>query len=345
MGVPIFVARLRITNGDGVFDSLSSGRTQPRIIFDVRQSLAASPNSAAISIYNLAPDTIAKITGVVRTRVDWTPAERAQLLEAGASAEPIETIGDGFGFVAVELSWGYTDSERYDPETALRVGFVGQSSRPRVVRDGTDRVLVLECTDAGNLLGAGSVLQRAGGGPAAYRSKSYAPGSSAVDVIMDLVYAMGLSTDRATLEQQLTSALLARGLPPGDLFLSGGYTSSGPAQPLLEGFLRSLDLRWSVQNGELLLLSQSSVIPGLAPLLLSTERRNIIGEPERLEGTRLGVSTFALADIRPGRQVDVLAGDINASFRADEVSTRGDTSSGAQADLRLDELQIIPGVL
>jgi hypothetical protein len=81
MGAAVFVDRLRITNTGGVFDSLSpNGLEQPRIRFDAVKSLSGGPNRAKIEIYNLAPDTVAKICGTVRTRVEWTPAEREQLL-------------------------------------------------------------------------------------------------------------------------------------------------------------------------------------------------------------------------------------------------------------------------
>lgn len=346
MGSPIFVARLRITNAGGIWDSLNRGSlVQPRIVFDVVKSLSGTANRALIEVYNLHPDTVAKITQVVRTRLDWTPAERAELLAAGASADPAEIIADKFGLGSVELSWGYTDSESPDVEGALRVGFVGQTSTPRERVEGTDRILVIDATDGSHLLGAGEVVQRSGGGPSQYRSKSYSPGTNAADVIVDLCNSIGLSADRDQIEQLLAAALTARGLPPGDIVMSGGYTASGPAVVLLEQFLKSLELRWSIQDGSLLILSGTSVIPGLAPLQFSSEAGNIVGEPTPFEAQRLALSTWASTEALPGRQADVSTSKIAASFRVDQAQTRGDSYSGGQTDLRLDELQVIPGVV
>lgn len=347
MGTPIFVARLRVTNGDGTFDSLGdvdARGERPRIQADIVRSLANEPNTANVRIYNLAEDTIAKITGTVRSRIDWTPQEREALLAAGASAEPVELVADSNGLASIELSWGYADSEDRDIEPALAVGFVGQSSTIRPSWSGSDEILTIEAEDSGTLLGAGEVVQESGVGVVRYRAKSYAGGTDIADVLVDLIAACGARADRDTLAAAIAVAMADKGLPAADTKVIGGYSASGPARPQVQAILGALGLRWSIQNGEFLVLGPDSVLPGVEPLELSTEAGNIIGQPRTLEANRLEIETWATASADPGRQVGVVATNIAASYRLDVAETNFDTYSGGSTTLKLDELQTIPGV-
>ncbi len=345
MGSPICVARLRITNAAGFFDSLNPDPlgVQPRMRFTVTRTLRAEANTAKIETFNLAPLTAALCTGVIRSRTDWTATERAQLFQLGQGATPIELISEEYGLGSVELSWGFTDSEAPDMLAALAVGFIGQSSRIRSAPDGRDQILTIEASDGSHLLGAGEAIQAAGG-VVPFVGKSYGPGSSVVDVLVDLIAACGLTVNRTKLQQQLQTAMIAKGLPPADLQILHGRNISGPARPQIEQVMNALGVRWSVQNGELLFLDSTSVLAGFPPIELSTENGNIYGEPEVIDAGRMAVRTWAQPGASPGRAVTLITPTRTANYRIECATTTVDTNSGGETRLELDELQTIPGV-
>lgn len=348
MGHPVLVARLRVTNDGGTFDSLSNGPEQPRIVWETKHTLGNEPNTARIGIYNLAPDTVAKIQGVVKIRREWTPGERAALLLKGASTEPFEVVTDSLGLGQVELFWGFADSENLSRdaiEAALALGFSGQiTDGPRVVRQGNDLITTMLCQDAGETLGAAEVVQEAGQGAAAFEGKSYAAGTKVSEIIGDLVNSIGISVDVGKVETLLVAALAARGLPAADAKTFAGYNASGPARPQIERFLSSLDLRWSIYNGELFIFADGETLPGIEPLELSTARANVIGQPEvSADGTQ--VSTQATTRAIPGRRCQILTDSIAQAYRIDEAATRGDTLSGGLTTLRGESLQTLVDTL
>lgn len=347
MGSSICVGRLRITNATGFWDSLNPEPRgiQPRIRATVRRSLRSEPNTAEIEVYNLAPLQAAMITGVVRSQIPKTPEEQAMLFLLGKGVTPIEVLSEVFGLGSIELSWGFGDSELPDMMlSALRVGFVGQSSKMRVAPKGQDQILEILAEDGAHLLGSGEALHVAGGGVVPFVGKSYTTGTNLVDVVVDLIAACGLTVDRAKLLHHVQSAMIARGLPPADLMIIGGYNAAGPARPQIEQFFTALNLRWSVQNGELLILDPSSVLLNFPPIVLSSELGNILGEPEVVDAGRMAVKTWAMAEAAPGRAVTLITPTRTANYRIEALETTFDTNSGGQTVLELDELQTIPGV-
>lgn len=346
MGSPICVSRLRLTNAAGFFDSLNQDFSgpQPRIRFTVTRSLRTEPNTAQIEIFNLAPLTSALVMGVVQSRTDWTATEKAQLFLLGQGASPIEVTSEIYGLGSVELSWGFMDSTAPAILAALSVGFVGQSSKMRLGPDGRDQILTIEAEDGGHLLGAGEAIQIAGAGFVPFTGKSYTTGTSIIDIIADLVAACGLTVNKAVLLAQVQNAMLMRGLPPADIMIIGGYNASGPARPQIEQFMTALNLRWSVQNGELLILEPTSVLLGYPPIVLSEDLGNVFGEPEPIDATRMAVTTWAQPDATPGRMVTLITPARTASYRIEVSETEVDTNSGGETRLELDELQTVPGV-
>jgi hypothetical protein len=334
------VARVKVLNPLGFFDSLNPVPFGPlgRIRFSVSHNLNNEPNTAVIELFNLSPDTVAKIGGVVKSRKNWTPEERAQLALQGKLGIPPEIIADGFGQGAVELSWGYADSETMQVEAVLSVGFRGQSTLMNMIHEGNDRVFTIWAEDGAQSLGAAEAVQLAGPGEVPYQGKSYAGGTDITDIVADLVNAMGLSVDNGTLAAAIAESMVARGIPPAETKILGGYNASGPARPQLEQFLSALQLRWSIQDGEFIVLTQAGVLPGYAPVVLSTALGNIIGEPETKQAGKLGITTFASTVAKPGRPASVLTARVAAAYRIDTSLTEGDTSSGGETRLDLDEL-------
>ena len=346
MGHPVLVARLRIINGGGTFDSLSAGRIQPRITWSTSASLANEPNSCTVGIYNLAPETIAKCRGVVTVRQEWTPEERAQLFAAGASAEPFEQTTDTLGLGQVELSWGFADSQalalepRETIEAALSIGFSGQIIRgPFVSRSDNDRIMTMVCQDGGETLGAAEAVQEAGSSSAAnFEGKSYEAGTRTSAIVADMARAIGLGvseSNEAKIDAQIIAALAAKGLPQADATTSSGRNISGPIRPQLERILTtSLGLRWTIYNGELFIFAPGESLPGFAPLVLSRARSNILGEIED-DADSVTVTTQATTAAIPGREVNISAGEVTASGPVDQSATKADTDSGGTTTIKL----------
>jgi hypothetical protein len=346
IGSPVLVARLRVTNALGLFDSLDPKpfAEQVRIKATVTKNLESAPNKATIDLYNLSDIMTDLIRGVVRRRVEFSALERAQLMLAGASTIPVEITSDGFGLASIELSWGYADSASMLLIPALKTGFVGQSTNMHVAPEGNDKVLRIEAEDSGHLLGAAEVVQIAGG-VVPLANKSYLAGTDVVDIMVDFINAMGVAVSKPILAAAVATEFLARGLPAAETKVGlGGYNASGSARDQLERFLKVLNIRWSIQDGQFLVLNGAGVALGYEPLVLSTALGNIVGEPERGEGTTLGISTFADADARPGRQTTVATDLIQAAYRIDQAVTSIDTYSGGSTKLQLDELLTIAGV-
>jgi hypothetical protein len=342
---PQLFARCRITNGTGTFDS-GNPLTADRIRIQAAGTwtLEPTPNTIEIRLYNLEPETADLISGTVRKRIDWTPEERAQLIAAGASAAPIEVTTDNAGLASVELDWGYSVPGAAAIIPPLSLGFVGASNSIVTKPDGLDMVTTILAEDGGHTLGAASVVQVSGGGLVSFRSKSYSAGTNVVDIVVDLINAMALTVDRARLENTLATATIAGGGTAGDLLISGSYTCSGPAVDHLRSFLSAVDLRWSIQNGEFLLLDSSSVIPGFPALKLSEADGTLHGPVERLQAQEMAAETWANPLARPGRQVEIQGVNVGTQYRIDQADLELDTYEGGSTRLKLDALQTIEGV-
>ena len=337
MTLPRLLARLEVTNAQGLFDSQATttgdSLTVPRISWTVTKTLDPTANTAEIRIYNLSQETVDLITGTVRVRTEWTALEKLELLSFGASAAPIETIYDNFGLGSVRLAWGY---EGANPNTAfppMSIGFIGGSSNMTVESDGLDSVLVIKAEDAGQLLAAGRL------------QKSYRAGTDTVDILVDLINAVGIGVDRARLAAAMQSALIARGIPVGKLSQLRGYNAgTAPAAQLIKAVMDGLDLRWSVQDGQFLVLDTNTVLAGYEPIVLSGEAGTLFGNPERLSAQEMRAKTWATAEVRPGREVLVAGAGVTAQYRVDRVQHTGDVYTGGQSTPTLGAIQTIAGV-
>jgi hypothetical protein len=335
---PQLRVRLEVTNGGGTFDSQGTsaprgdGLDVPRIEATVNKTLDSVPNTAEIKIYNLSDKTIDLITGTVRKRLEFTPAQQAELLAAGASAQPLEVTYDNFGLGAVRLSWGYQGTDPRSPFPPLSVGFIGASSDMTRV-PGLSGVLVIKAEDGGALLGAGRL------------SKSYKAGADTVDILGDLINACGISVDRNKLRSAMQAALFQRQLPNSKLTQGRGYNAmTAPAADQIRSIMDALALRWSVQDGEFLLLDTNTVLAGYEPLQLSATDGTLLGTPEQLEAQQMRARLNANAEARPGREVFMQARGIAAQYRIDRVTHALDTKTGGTSVATLAAIQVVAGV-
>ncbi len=332
MTQPRLIARVRITNGGGTFDSqpLVPSEETIRIAFDVQKSIDQQPNTATIRLWNLSPERVDQIQGVVVSRVEWTIAERAALRTAGLSSAPIETVYDNAGIAAVVFSWGYEGAAPPLPFPPLSEGFVGGSVSMEVDDNGEDSILTLKCEDAGQIMTAARLNQ------------SYSSGTDTVTIVVDLINAMGLTVNDTNLRNLMQSSLLKRAIPIGKLQQIGGYNASRvPAAQQLRRIMKSLNLRWSAQDGRFLLLDRESVIPGYPPIVLSAATDSLFNNPRRRQAQQMAVQTWATPEIRPGREVLIQANELSTQYRVDRVTHTGDTEEGGQSVPVLDKIQII----
>ncbi len=337
--IPRFVARLQIGHGGGVFDSQSPGILRgdgldvPRIAFTLRKSLDPAPNTCEIKIYNLAKKTVDLILQRVVKRIEFTPAERAQLQAAGASSMPITQVYDNLGIASVTLSYGYAGADATSPFPPMSVGFIGGSTSMVEDDDGLTSVLVISVKDAGMLTGAGRL------------DKYYRNGANTVDILVDLIHACGLSVNKARLQQALEGFVISRGLPTSKLTQFGGFNAAPhKASELITQVMTALQLRWSVQDGEFLVLDSNTVLSGYPPLVLSAEDGSLFDKPERLEASRMGARTWATVEGRPGRETHLKAATLGTQYRIEVQETKADTNTGGSTSLTLDAIQAIPGV-
>lgn len=178
----------------------------------------------------------------------------------------------------------------------------------RPVRHGPDIVMEIKAND----------------GDRAFRRqlrKSWSAGVAKRDVVKALAEAMGL------------------GLIPASLDLvSGVYQSprvvSGPASQVLERMTLALDLDWSIQDGQLLLVPRDGSTTERAVVLDAAS--GLIGSPEiqeRRKPTKNGKITRGLVKaqaqlnplLRPGRGVLLASQLVSGKFRVDVVDHDGDT--------------------
>jgi hypothetical protein len=337
--LPRFVARLQITNGGGTFDSQAPGLLRgdgvdvPRIAFTVKKTLEQAPNTADIKIYNLSKETIDLILQTVVRRIEFTAAERAELEAAGASSTPIEQIYDNMGIASIRLSWGYVGAAPSSPFPPMSVGFIGGSTNMVDDNEGDTTFLHIVAQDGGPLPGAARL------------EKYYRRGANTVDILADLINACGLTVNRARLQTALEAFVLGRGLPLSKLTQIGGYNATPhSAAELITNIMKALQLRWSVQDGEFLVLDASTVLAGYPPLVLSAENGSLFGKPTRLEGSQMQARTWATAEARPGRETLLQAVALGTQYRIELAETKGDTDSGGSTTLKLDAIQAIPGL-
>jgi len=343
MTQPRLLARVEITNAQGLWDSqnpnprLGDTLDSVRISFEVRKTLESTPNTAEITIWNLSPATVNRITGTVRKRLDWTPEQRQQLVAAGADSTPVELVYDNAGLASVRLSFGYEGASQTTSFPPLSLGFLGASSAITSITDGVDSQLVIKCEDAGAMLGAGRPT-RGGSSPV-----SYAPGTPFATVVKGLVNALGLTINEATLTNTLRSALLSRDIPLSNLIIASPYNAtSATAAEQLRTVFDGLELRWSVQDGEFVLLDSFDTLAGFPPLVIAGD--SLHGQAETLESGEQRVRTWANAEARPGREVRLQSDLLGAQYRIDSVETSGDTYEGGETSPTLSEIQTVQGL-
>lgn len=293
------------TFGDGI-----------RITFDVTKSLDFSANQAQIQIYNLTEETRKKISGVVELRTQWTQGQRLQLSLAGANTDDPTLTYTNLGMAYIRLLAGYQGD--------LGLLMEGTSERIQHFAEPPNIVTLIDLGDNAIGIREGTI------------NESWGPGTAAVDVIEALVNAMGANvaaaqkTRLAALNAQLTAIDFPKGV-----------SLVGQAHPFLTEAMRLLEIDWSFQDGEFVILGKDEVLP--EPPILLQERTGLVGQPRQLENDSVEVTALLDAGIKPGRAVQLLSRQVEGFFRVNTAKSTGDTHTGSNHTVaELDKVQ--PGL-
>lgn len=247
-----------------------------RFLFNVTKTSEANPNTGTVTIYNVAP-------------------ENRALLEEPKSQVIVKAGYSGFGINPI------------DPTTVLgpdlaEIIYVGdiRLNGIKIERKGPDIATTLECS-------TGLIAMQE-----AKINKSYAQGTTAIQVIGELAQSMGLNIS------QLQTA-------GSDVFL-GGLSLSGSSKDMLTTILKKLGVQWSIQDDELHVVDKQ--LPTAEPLVLLTDKTGLIGIPTKMTNGGYVFKSLLNPKIRPGRTLSVLSNQITGLFKPRKVNHVGDLDGG-----------------
>ena len=161
--------------------------------------------------------------------------------------------------------------------------FVGDSRSAKSTRDGAEIMTTIQARDFGRLY------------QQARLTRSYGPGTPVVNVLRDLVDAMGVGPGNLT---EFSPAFQLRN---GMSSFPEGYAITGPVRRSMDTLLRGAGLRWSIQNNALQIQRRGQALQTRAVLLSKTS--GLVGSPEKdAKGIVTAVSLIQ-GGLDPGRKI------------------------------------------
>ena len=194
--------------------------------------------------------------------------------------------------------------------------FLGKLEAGKSVRDGVDWVTSFQSSDGGKELRENRIN-------ISFKKVSV---SEAFDRV---AAALGVGIGNA--KEQIAKGNIRGAL---DAF-ANGLVMSGPGKKELDRLARTYGYSWSIQNGQLQLLSDADAIePGDAVVLDAS--RGMIGSPESGEKGIVEVRALLIPQLTPGRVVALSSLQISGFYRVEKVTYQGDTRGNDwYADLEL----------
>jgi len=179
--------------------------------------------------------------------------------------------------------------------------FTGAIDRAVRNESGVDAETRIEAADGGRAFRSGWI------------SKTFAAGTDTDQILRELAAAAGVSLGHV-------------GTLP-TVRVTSGLTLCGPVRDCLDTLARTVGAEWSLQDGELQLLSPTGTTPEDAVIL--SPDTGLVGSPVQ---TKEGVELVALLQptIRPGRRFLLQSRDFRGVYRARDVEHVGD--SGWETD-------------
>ena len=203
--------------------------------------------------------------------------------------------------------------QRKNVETIVEAGYVDNTSvlfqgnleYATSVQDGTDWVTSLQSSDGTDEMKTKRINQ------------SFKGPIKATDVLNAAAKALGLKPGNL-------KKAIAAGSVRGNLSeYSNGIVLSGKADRVLDSVAKSMGYFYSIQDGQLVLLTQESFL-GTTATLISAET-GMVGGPEPGEGGVVNVRTLIQPNLLPAHRVQISAKEVSGFFRIERVTFTGDT--------------------
>lgn len=150
-------------------------------------------------------------------------------------------------------------------------------------------------------------------------NKSFGAGAGIAQVIKEVAKTFGIGL--GNLETTLAPGVFRGGLSQ----LSNGAVLSGRSATIMDQLCESAGLSWSIQSGELVLLSDQAVTSDVEFAL--TSESGLVGSPEAGEKGIVKVRSLLNGALSPGRAVTINALEISGRFKINKVVHTGDTAA------------------
>lgn len=288
------VCKVRI----GTFEIESRGSEGFRVQFEARRDLTRKANACKVTVFNLKAETRALLDLAAATK-----GRKAVVLDPVTGLEQ-ERTDPGPGFV---LEAGYEETSG-----AIFIGagpFVSHAHR------GTDWLTVIEVQDGADILREDVSL-------------SMGPGVQARQVYDRVI---------GQLKTKGITAAFAAGVSEIEKLetkvYQGGKTVAGPAGDALEELAEDAGLEVSIQSRTVQLLTPGQALA--APAVVLGPQSGLLNAPERVRDPKrpkahlVRGQALLMADIVPGRQVQLESPSESGNFKVTDVKHRGDTHGGA----------------
>jgi len=145
---------------------------------------------------------------------------------------------------------------------------------------------------------------------------TFGPGTPVLTVLTALATALGVGLGNS-------AAHFALGSQRGYLNFDHGVALTGKVSKLLDKYVTSAGYHWSIQDGQLQVLSQDETL--LDSITILSSLTGLVGSPESGEKGVIEARSLMQPSIRPGRLVTIISKALNGKYKATKCSYFGDT--------------------
>jgi hypothetical protein len=277
--------------------------------FRVQRTLKPEQDTLQLSIWNLNQEHRAALQRHASPTAAAGQVVKAKTLKASAKAHAAAAV-------QVRLEAGYLPPPLGSDTTALlnEIGatsnalpliFGGDVREIWTTREGTDWVTTLTAGD-----GDTANTKRV--------NKSFGPGTPLRFAIEQVCSELGLGLGQ--LPKEIASAALwdgGRQFPSGIVLSGHGFTQ-------LTRLLTTAGYRWTVQDGEIVVVKRGSSF-GTAVLL--TPKTGLVGSPTPANDGRVSATSLLQPDLVPGRQVEFRAEHVTGHYLVETAAYVGERAS------------------
>jgi hypothetical protein len=201
-------------------------------------------------------------------------------------------------------------------ETGLALLFVGDTREIDISREASEVLMTITAADRGRSYQTARI------------ARSFPAGTSCQVVLESVVDALGIG--RGNLADVVQSFTLSNGART----FSEGFVASGPAHRVLDGLLRGgqvdgrgAGLRWSVQNGVLVISRRGQPVQTRATVLSPSS--GLLGSPTAGDRGEVTAKSLIQPGLDPGRVVKLESTDYDGGYVVRAAAISGDTQGDA----------------